>query len=168
MHNCTLCGIAFPNSENNASGLCPGCDLAVSIDIQEKLRVMRRCEHAIHTSSGHQTRLYNCLLLMQKAKWLRKYEKMGIPTVTPLPSEWIDRYSEKYDDIVFERIFKEVNDTFAEAEKAVSSHALDSRLNFALQKITEGKNLFLNKEKYKSLNVRVMSYLYSNMLTLTV
>jgi hypothetical protein len=168
MESCKLCRKDLEYSTEMENGLCEGCALAVESDIFEQLKMIRRCEFMIHSAAKHRVRLYHCLLLIQKAKWLQKYELKGIPTITPSPLDWIARYHEKYDEIVLERIFEEVNESLAKAEQSSAAFALDIHINAVLQKIDEGKKQFLNKARYDSLNSRVMSYLYSNLLTLTV
>ncbi|MHB9028851.1 MAG: hypothetical protein ACYC9O_08790 [Candidatus Latescibacterota bacterium] len=168
MESCKLCreDLEYPNEKE--SGLCEGCALAVESDTFEQFRIIRKCEFIINSPAKHRVRLYNCLLLIQKAKWLQKYEMMGIQTISPPPLDWIDRYHEKYDEIVLERIFEEVNDSLSQAEQSYTAFALDTHINSVLQKIDEGKKLFLNKTRCDTLNSRVMSYLYSNLLTLTL
>ncbi len=168
MDCCKLCGAKLDSPKENAVKLCRGCELAVTIDVLETARIMRKCEHVVATSTRIQTRLYHCLLLSQKAKWLLRYEKKGISTITPLPSEWILRYNKLYDDIVMDRIFSEVDDAMARAELSTTPGALDFHVSTVLQKINDGRKLFLDKTRYATLNTRVMSYLYNNMLTLTV
>lgn len=168
MDKCKLCGKEIEHISQNVRELCQGCSLLVDIDTREKSREIRRCENSINTSDNHQNRLHNCILLIQKAKWLQKYEKLGIQTVTPPPSQWIARYNEKYDDIIMERIFEEVDEAMARAEQAAVSDALDTQINSVLQKIEEGKRLFLDKSKSESLNARIKNYVYNNLLTLTV
>lgn len=168
MDNCKLCGKEIERYSHTIRELCQGCSILVDIEIHEKSRAMQRCENSINTSNNHQVRLHNCLLLIQKAKWLQKYEKLGIQTVNPPPSQWIARYNEKYDDIIMDRIFEEVDEVMATAEQASVSGALDTQINSALQKIEEGKRLFLDKTKSESLNTRIKNYVYNNLLTLTV
>lgn len=168
MDSCKLCGTALDSSADRTRGLCMGCGMAVDIDIIETWRIMLHCEHVISTSTRHQVRLYHCLLLIQKAKWLNRYERMDIPTITPPPSIWIDRYHDRYDEIVMERIFAEVDDALAGAETSASPRALDAHINAMLLRIDNGKKLFLNKARSETLNARVMNYLYNNLLTLAV
>jgi hypothetical protein len=168
MDTCILCGKDFVRSSEKVRELCQGCNLVLDIDIREKSRAMRRCEHLVDTSGNHRARLHQCLILVQKAKWLQRYENLGIQTIVPPPSQWISRFNAKYDDIIMERILEEVDEVMALSEREALPGALDGQINRILQKIEEGKRLFLDKTKSESLNARIKNYVYNNLLTLTV
>ena len=104
------------------------------------------------------TRLSRCDLLVEHAKALLEYERKGIPTVSPYPSQLLTEYTAMRDQIVLEGVTAEVEKALAKAEIASTPSTSINEANKALFKIREGKQELRDQAKLNQLEVRVRHF----------
>jgi len=104
------------------------------------------------------TRLSRCDLLVEHAKALLKYERKGIPTVSPSPSQLLTEYTAMRDQIVLEGVTAEVEKALAKAEISATPRTSINEVNKALFKIREGKQELRDQTKLNQLEARVRRF----------
>jgi tetratricopeptide (TPR) repeat protein len=90
---CKLCskkGIFLWISKN---GLCKLCDNFAVTDVNRRAQIIQESMSIMDRTTNSETKTSRCNVLLDNAKALVKYEKIGIPTISPLPSELIRKYS---------------------------------------------------------------------------
>lgn len=141
MVECLYCGhkgIFLSISEN---GLCDSCEPVVMLSVTSRVRILNDSRRLVETSKKMDVRLTRLDLLLQTARELLEYENLGIPTIRPLPSEYLAHYSNIHDAIVVECME-------AEFDKMTSAKARNTRIrkaNEVLLKIGETKKILKNR-----------------------
>jgi hypothetical protein len=87
MGQCKFCGRKGFFLSVDSNGLCGNCAPHIVNDITQRSRIMDDCLRLVHDGKTFETRLTRCDLLFEHLEHLLKYERKGIPTLSPLPSK---------------------------------------------------------------------------------
>ena len=164
MGECKLCnkkGFLFFVNEN---GLCSNCQSIVLNEIKQTMRVINDCVKLINESKNMKTRLSRCDVLLKCANDLLEYEKMGIPTINPNPSEFIADYTNTRDQIIMDDISINVEKLVMKSEIIGTSRAAINEINKAIIKIREGKKELLDQSKLDQIEQQVLNLKHKTQL----
>ncbi len=89
MATCRYCGKGGIFRSVDGNGLCGDCRRPVLLSITSTKRVIDESLKLAQTGKTLSTRLGRWDIIAEKAEHLVEYERRGIPTITPLPSELI-------------------------------------------------------------------------------
>ena len=92
----------------NQKRLCRVCAIGLASERQRLLIAIKDPENLLQSSKKSESRLSQCDVIIKHAQALLEYEKKGISTLTPLPSEIIEKYQKVRRQIVSERVKEEV------------------------------------------------------------
>jgi hypothetical protein len=137
MGQCRNCGNKGFFLATDQNGLCAYCQRTVLVVVKQNARLIEDSIRLVEEGKTPGTRLSRCDLLLERAEQLLQYEKKGIPTVSPAPSQLITKYRLRRDEIVSEEILAVVEKATEKARIASSPRAKVSTLNNALLKIRE-------------------------------
>ena len=100
MAHCLLCdkkGFFLKVTQN---GLCHPCDKQVVTETVNMQSAINRCRKVVESSKEKQSVRLSCYdKLMDAVNHLLEFEKRGIPTITPKPSEFISHFTGKRDQL---------------------------------------------------------------------
>ncbi len=82
----------FLKLDNN--GLCTACQPIVIPDVIARHKAIQRSLEPANRAAGLKTRVGKCDIIVEHAKALLRYERKGINTTSPLPSEFITEYQQ--------------------------------------------------------------------------
>ncbi len=139
MGRCLLCGNRKLFVALNRDRLCRVCSVIVAGDRQQLLLALKDPGHLLHTPKKFETRLSQCDIIIAHARALLEYEKRGIRTMTPLPSEIIEKYQEVRKRIVSDGVREEVGILLEKASQAPTPQASVALADEALLKICEAR-----------------------------
>lgn len=150
MAKCRYCekGGLFQSVDNN--GLCNKCAYPVISDIQQRARIIDDSIKLAQEGKTFATRLSRHELLIEQLEQLLVYEKRGIPTLSPAPSELIQRMSGYRGTIVGQEIEQIAEKAKKQAELAASVSAKFNALAKAflrVQEIIEGEGQSLSDHR---------------------
>ena len=148
----------------NANGLCDSCNRIVVLDVQQRGRIIKDCVKLVAKSKNMKTRLSRCDLLVEHARALLKYERKGIQTISPPPSQLLREYTAMRDQIVLEGITTEVEKALTKAEIATTPRTSINEANKALLKIYEGKKELRDHTKLNQMEARVRRFSHDTQL----
>jgi len=141
MAQCKWCGRKGVFLSITKIGLCKTCESIIETKVPRYERKIRYSENIVDTSNEVDERVKNCRYIVERAKEIVKYEKKGIPTFTPLPSELIRYYTIKHDKIIMESMPEKVDESLKIAELALTSLNSLNVVNEALQKVRDAREL---------------------------
>lgn len=102
MAECKWCGKNGFFLSVNSDGLCKLCEPEVRREVYRNGKIIQDIEKLLENQTDMEISLKRCTVIINKVREILKYEKKGIPTYTPLPSELIAEYTEKHDKIIME------------------------------------------------------------------
>ncbi|MBU0518192.1 hypothetical protein KKA00_05440 [bacterium] len=104
MGKCKLCNRSGIFLSITSNGLCKKCDPVFYLDFKQRARIINESMNLVEDSKKLETRINRCQDIVEHANSLLEYEKRGIPTIQPLPSELIDIYENKPDELIKETL----------------------------------------------------------------
>ena len=112
MAQCILCGEKSLFLSVSANRLCKRCDPVVVKDVQQRSQIINDCRKTITKRINAKLKLFFCDRLIENAKELIDYERKGIPTITPLPSEFVSEYGSYREQIILadQFIFEDIKE----------------------------------------------------------
>jgi len=119
------------------NGLCKRCAYPVISDIQQRARIIDDCVRLAQEGKTYATRLSRHELLIEQLELLLVYERKGIPTLSPNPSELIERMGGYRGTIVAEEIEKIADKAKKQAELTANVTPKFNALTKALLKVQE-------------------------------
>jgi hypothetical protein len=146
------------------NGLCYDCDSIVVMEVKQRARIMTDCEELIATSKKMDTRLSRCDLLLEHAQALLKYEKKGIPSIDPDPSQYLKEYTVKRNQIISEGVTEIVEKALAKAKIATTPSTAITQANKALFEIQEKRQRLSDKPKLDQLESQVRKFIHETQL----
>ncbi len=141
MAQCKWCGRKRIFLSITKIGLCKTCKSIIETKVHRYGRMIRYAENIVDNSNDVDERVKNCRYIVDRAKEIVKYEKKGIPTFTPLPSELIRDYTIKHDKIIMESMPEKVDESLTVAEDALTPLKRLNVVNEALQKVRDARGL---------------------------
>jgi len=130
---CRYCGKSGIFRTVDANGLCDGCRRPVLLSIASTRRVLDESLRLAQTGKTLSTRLGRWDLIAEKAEHLLEYERRGIPTIDPSPSQLIAYAKRERRTILVEGLDEELASAETKAELAATPSA---RVN-AFAKVVE-------------------------------
>ena len=103
------------------NGLCTDCQHLVG-EIQSRARVLEQSMQLADKGKTFGTRLSRCELAIEHAEYLVRFEKKGVPTVSPSPSYILDEFRSLRTQII-------VSEAEIVAERAFEKSSLASTAN---------------------------------------
>jgi len=146
------------------NGLCYACDSIVVMDVKQRARIMTDCEELITNSKKMDTRLSRCDLLLEHAQALLKYEKKGIPTIDPDPSQYLKKYTAKRVQIILEGLTEVVEKALSKAKIASTVNTSITHANKALFEIQEKRQKLTDSSKLNQLESQVRKFIHETRL----
>lgn len=147
MATCLWCNKAGFFLRVNKDGLCGNCAPIVTMEIQQRVRIIVDSFNLVTKSKTFKTRLSRCDLILEHARELKKYESAGIKTVEPCPSRIIEEYQSGRDDLIIENLDVEIDKAVTKSELASSPKTAVNAINACLLKIREARSLLNNPDK---------------------
>jgi hypothetical protein len=142
MGQCRNCGKKGFFLFTDKNGLCSECQQTVLIEVKQRARIIGDSIRLVDEGKTAKTRLSRCDLLLEHAEHLMKYERKGIPTISPEPSKLRAEYGDRRDQIIVEEIDELVEKAQEKARLATTPRAKVTALNSGLLKVQEiGKDL---------------------------
>jgi hypothetical protein len=139
MAQCRYCKRSGLFLSVTTNGLCTACEPVVMTDVQQRARVIGDCIELVKKSTKLDTRLSRCDLLLEQAQSLTRYEVLGIPTLSPSPSQLVHRYRAERERLIVEGLQAELDAAHSRATLAVSPKTKVNHLSKALLRIREFK-----------------------------
>jgi hypothetical protein len=127
--------------------------------------MINRCKKLIGESKKLDERLSECDNLVEHAEALLEYEKRGIPTIEPSPSELVRTYREGRDDLIVKGAEREAENALAAAEVFANADTKVSRLSKMLLKIQEYKTRLDKAGRLDALEKRMADLTHQTQLT---
>lgn len=137
MGQCKFCGRKGFFLSVDSNGLCGNCSPSVVLDITQRTRIMSDSLKLAREGKTFSTRISRCDLLLEHAEHLLEYERKGIPTLTPLPSELIEEFKRYRGELVLEEAMQVAEKAKAKAEVAATATSKQNALGAGLLKVRE-------------------------------
>lgn len=156
MEQCVYC--RKPGLLVDRKGLCSMCRATIMLEVAAKMDIIYTHSRLVQTSESLEERLSGCDLIIECAKALLPFEKMGVEVAPPFPSEIISITKETKDEIIHNQAEKEVDQWLSD----VQSRADGSQSNSAtklLTRLKELKALMYDSSKLDELEERVRNNL---------
>lgn len=100
MARCLLCDKKGVFLKVTPNGLCYPCDEQVIAETEDRRDTINTCRRVVESSKEPLSVKLSCYdLLMEAVNHLSEFEKRGIPTITPKPSEFISHFAGKRDQL---------------------------------------------------------------------
>jgi len=138
---CRWCGKVGIFLSINSDGLCKKCEPLVRREIYSSGKIIQDAEKLLENPMDDSIIPKQYKLILKKASEILKYEKKGIPTYSPLPSELIKEYTAKHDKLIMESMPEKVNDALKAAHSVLMPFRGIITVNRAFQNITGAQEL---------------------------
>jgi len=165
MAQCKWCGRSDESLHLTEKGLCETCSPAITMDISNRLGMIKHCKKALKESEEPNTLLAKSDLIVEQAEALLEYEKRGIPTIRPAPSELIRTYREGRDTLILKCAESMVEKAVAATEALTSTDTKISWLKKIFPKIEQYKTRVDNQELFDALERSVTQLIQQTQLT---
>jgi hypothetical protein len=120
-------------------GLCSNCRPAVVLEVQSRTRIINDCIKLVENSANVDIQYSRAKLLIEQARELEKYEKLGIMIMEPTPSQFVQKYSNVIKKKVIEGLKAEYANVLSKAEVMPTVKARINVLSKMLLRIREYK-----------------------------
>jgi hypothetical protein len=147
MATCLWCNKAGFFLRVSKEGLCSNCMPIITMDVQQRARIIMESFKIATKTKSFKTRLSRCELILEHARELKKYESAGIKTIDPCPSRIIEEYQSTRDEIIIENLDAEIDKAVSKSELTSSSKTAVNSINASLLKIREAKGLLNDPDK---------------------
>lgn len=137
MAQCKLCERSgwFLSLSNNA--LCQRCEPLFQIDLHQRVRIVQDSQKIVHTSRSLDTKISRIQLAIDHLLALEEYERRGIETIQPPPSEAIANYTRRRHEEVANHAKLFCDEAMANADTAATIRAKITALTKGLLKIRQ-------------------------------
>lgn len=165
MPQCKYCnkkGLFLSLSEE---GLCRECLAVVTLNVQERVRVIKSSAEVAEKSKNLKTKLSRVSLMREHLEELLKYEQMNISTITPPPSSVLATLEKDRQTMVLEAVEEQVGDALAKAELATTPKSSVTQASKALLAIGEAEQEVEGSAKLAELRKRVTDYIHDRTLS---
>lgn len=154
MGQCIWCGRKGFFLSVDKDKLCRNCQPAISLDIQQRTRIILDSQELIEKSEIFKTRIHRIGLILEHVQALTQYEEKGVSTITPPPSEFEKHYTDLRNELTYENIINETDKIMNKAKLALTAKTKMTEANKAILKIVERRKELQDKDKIDSLNKR--------------
>jgi len=165
MAQCKWCGRSDVSPQETEKGLCETCSPGIVMDIRNRLGMIKHCKKLIDESEDMDTQLSKIDLIVEQAEALLKYEKGGIPTIRPSPSELIHAYREGRDALILKCAERKVEKALAATGVLTDADTKISWLSKILPEIQQYKTRADSEELLDALEKRVTRLIQQTQLS---
>jgi len=137
MAQCKWCGRGGWFVSVDRNGLCTNCARPVLMDIEQWQRIITESIELIQKSKNIKTRLGRCNDATRHLEALLPYERKGIPTLSPNPSELIGTVQAMRNEVILEHIQSEVDKALIKLDVASTLRGKLGPLEKALAVVAE-------------------------------
>jgi len=118
------------------NGLCGNCQPHLMV-ILSRARVLEDSMRLAREGKTFATRLSRCELTLEHAKFLERFERKGVPTISPAPSTIVREFRNLHGSLIEEEAASVSMKAFSKAEIATSPKAKERALASGLLKVRE-------------------------------
>lgn len=148
----------------NSTGLCKRCEPPISMDFNQRGKIIYESIQLAATGKKIDTRLSRNKLILEQAEALRKYEEKGIDRMSPKPSELIEKFTSYHDEIIFEEMESIADKSLTKANVMPTAKQAVTEATKALVKIKEWRESLLNLERLEDLECQVVDFIQQKQL----
>lgn len=130
-------------------GLCSSCDPMIRLDTSQRGRILIDCLKLVEESKNLEVKLSRYDLLIECAQALERYERHGIPTIDPHPSEILERYRGKKDKLILAFLSEELGKL---SSKISFSGSPKVKVNYLLKMLLKIRDYKSRTDKPNSLD----------------
>ena len=138
----------------DTNGLCRNCQPLI-IEIRSVTRVLGDSMRLAHEGKTFGTRLSRCDLAIEHAEHLAKFERKGVPTISPPPSTIVSEYRGFRANLVVEEADTVVEGAFEKAGVASTPKAKERALAAGVLKLRELAQELEDSSRINSLEQRI-------------
>jgi len=164
MAECKWCGRSDESLDVTEKGLCDTCSPAVTMDISNRLGMIKYCKKIINESEEPDVLLAKSDLIVEQAQALLEYEKRGIPTIRPAPSKLIQAYREGRDALILKCAESTVEKAMAATEALTSADTKISWLKKIFPKIEQYRASTDNHQLFDALERKLTTLIQQTQL----
>jgi hypothetical protein len=165
MAQCKWCGRSDDSLNLTEKGLCETCSPVITVDISNRLGMIKYCKKIVRESEEPNTLLAKSDLIVEQAQALLEYEKRGIPTIRPSPSKLIQAYRQGREALILKCAESMVEKAVAATEALTSTDTKISWLKKIFPRIQQYKTSTDNHELFDDLEQRVIHLIQQTQLT---
>lgn len=118
------------------NGLCRDCQYLIE-EIQSRARVLEQSMQLAEKGKTFGTRLSRCELVIEHAKYLVAFERKGVPTVSPSPSQILDEFRSHRTHLIVSEAEIVVEKAFEKSSLASTVNAKERALAAGVLKLRE-------------------------------
>ncbi|GAB4257444.1 MAG: hypothetical protein Kow0092_04340 [Deferrisomatales bacterium] len=144
MKRCKWCGQSKWLGLSRERGLCKRCESVVEADVALREKRIKRALVAMDLASNVDVVVAHCNVILQNAEALLKYERKGIPTVSPSPSQIIHSVKARKDALLADVVRREVRGAQHRAQAAFDPRTKVEILAEAFVKVKGVRAKFTN------------------------
>jgi len=137
MAQCKLCDRSGWFLSLSSNALCQRCEPFFQLDLHQRVRIIQDSQEIIKASRNLDTKLSRFQVAIDHLAALREYERHGIETVQPEPSEAIRNYVHRRTEEIADHAKLAHDDAVAKADLAVSSRSKVTALSKGLLKLRD-------------------------------
>lgn len=146
-------------------GLCKNCEPVVGVDVAKRVAVIEDSMKLMQESRKWDFELSRCEMILENAEAMLGYEKRGIHTLTPVPSELLRHYGPKRDQLVLKVFECRVEEILGRLEASITVEEKVRQLSELLDKIRENKPKSQNPMHLSILERRVHRLIHQTQLS---
>jgi hypothetical protein len=137
MAQCKLCSRSGWFLSLSHHHLCNSCEPCFQLDLQQRVRIIQDSQKIVESSRSLDTKRSRIQVALDHLKALQNYERHGIETILPPPSEAIRNYERKYQEEIaaYAKIVHE--DALAKAGVGTTSKSKIAALSKGLLKLRQ-------------------------------
>lgn len=139
MAKCKWCSRSGFFLSVNANGVCNNCSTIISLDVNQKLRIVKESLDIIQKSKNIDTVISRYDLAMENIESLIQYENKGISVTSTPPSKNLSLLKKDREAIIIEKIKEEYRNVLSKVEVATTSKAKITQLSKFLLRVREIK-----------------------------
>jgi hypothetical protein len=160
MAQCLNCGRNGFFLSVDEYGLCKTCDLIVLMEVTQRARLIQESMDIINKSKKLDTQLSRCDFVIECAQALLPFERKGIPTINPKPSELIEQFPAKRNEILITTLKAEVETALAKSRLATSTKTKLSVLAKVLLRIREYIKQCTTPDELSFLEAKILNVMH--------
>lgn len=159
MAECKWCGKKGIFVKVNSDGLCEICANSIYLDIKQNIKIIQESLDIIDKSKNIDTIISRYNLIIERAISLKKYEEKEIKTISPKPSELIEKIKRIKENLIidnFKNSLKEIE------EKDEILLPVKNKINEAkklLEKLYEFKKELTNLDIIKDIETKIKMFI---------
>ena len=144
MPKCRLCDRSGWFLSLTDKGLCKTCAPIVGVNISQLARIIMESINIVNTSKKLDTQLSRCDVIISRAQGLLPYESRNIPTIKPHPTDLINEFTHKRDNLILFSLDRDLAATVDKIPSTKNHKTIINQLNKILLKIQKYESQLKN------------------------